>query len=293
MTLGNWTELPDRGVVEVGGPDARHFLHNLVTSDLERVAHGRAGYGALLTPQGKILFDFIMLADGDRFLLDTPRDKAAELAKRLGFYKLRAAVEIADRSAERTVIAAWDSASPPPLGAIVAPDPRLPALGFRAVVTASTEPPGWHHATPADYAAHRIALAVPEGGKDFAFGDAFPHDADMDQLGGVDFVKGCYTGQEVVSRMEHRGTARRRIIRIRSKGGPLPTAGTAIIAGGQELGTIGSVSGEEGLASIRLDRAAEAILAGTPISAGGIAVELALPQWAKFVWPDIGASQAS
>lgn len=292
MTLGKWTELPDRGVVEVGGADARHFLHNLVTSDLERVGPDRAGYGALLTPQGKILFDFIMLADGDRFLLDTPRDKASELAKRLGFYKLRAAVEIADRSAERTVIAAWDSASPPPLGAIVAPDPRLPALGFRGVVTALPELPGWQHATPADYTAHRIALAVPEGGKDFVFGDAFPHDADMDQLGGVDFVKGCYTGQEVVSRMEHRGTARRRIIRVRSSGN-LPAAGTPLTAGGQELGTLGSVLGEVGLASIRLDRAAEAIQSGAPITAGGIAVELTLPPWAKFVWPDIGASQAS
>src|SRR5688572_19297653 len=251
MTLGKWTELPDRGVVEVGGADARHFLHNLVTSDLERVAPGRAGYGALLTPQGKILVDFIMLADGDRFLLDVARDKAPELAKRLGFYKLRAAVEIADRSLARTVIAAWDSANPPPLGAVVSPDPRLPDLGYRGVVAAPPELPRWHRVTPADYAAHRIALAVPEGGKDFTFGDAFPHDADMDQLGGVDFVKGCYTGQEVVSRMEHRGTARRRIILVRSDGS-LPATGTAVTAGGQELGTLGSVSGSEGLASIRL-----------------------------------------
>src|SRR5688572_17884902 len=183
MTLGKWTELPDRGVVEVGGADARHFLHNLVTSDLERVAPGRAGYGALLTPQGKILVDFIMLADGDRFLLDVARDKAPELAKRLGFYKLRGAVEITDRSSELTVVESWASTSPPALGAVVAPDPRLAALGFRGVATAPPELTGWHRAAPADYAAHRIALAVPEGGKDFTFGDAFPHDADMDQLG--------------------------------------------------------------------------------------------------------------
>jgi folate-binding protein YgfZ len=310
-----WTDLPERGVVEVRGPDARHFLHNLLTTDVGRIVPGTSGYGGLLTPQGKILFDFIVHdAGGDRFLLDVAQDKAAELTKRLGFYKLRAAVEIADRSAELRVIVAWGGAmaspdqAPPdsalaPDGAALASvsriaaaaivhaaDPRLAALGIRAIVPVNAPSPrDVMHETPDAYWAHRIRLGVPEGGIDFAFGDAFPHDADMDQLGGVDFTKGCYTGQEVVARMEHRGTARRRMIAV-SADVALPAAGTPVMAGEIELGTLGSADGTAGLASLRLDRAADALRAGRPITAGDVALQLAIPAWARFGWPEAAAS---
>ena len=277
-------ELARRGVVAVGGTDARRFLNDLITAEIERTATAGAAYGGLLTPQGKILFDFIVFADSERFLFDLPRRLAADFVKRLTFYRLRAKVEIADLSASHRVFAVWGSESPPGLDGVVARDPRLAALGFRAIVAADApSPSGYRPASEAEYDAHRIRLGVPEGGVDFALGEAFPHDADMDQLGGVDFDKGCYVGQEVVSRMEHRGTARRRIVRV--SGATLPAAGTEITAAARPIGALASVADGMGLALVRLDRAKEAIDAGTPILAGETAVELAIPAWARFGWP--------
>jgi folate-binding protein YgfZ len=142
--------------------------------------------------------------------------------------------------------------------------------------------PGWRAGSPADYHAHRIALGIPEGGTDFAFGEAFPHDADMDQLGGVDFRKGCYIGQEVVSRMEHRGTSRRRIVLAASLHA-LPS-GAPITADGKPLGQVMSVAGSQGLAQIRVDRAKAAMDAGLAVLAADVPVSLTLPAWARFGW---------
>jgi folate-binding protein YgfZ len=284
MTEGSIATLARRGVVAVGGADALKFLNDLVTNDLEQVVAGRAGYGGLLTPQGKILFDFLVFAEDGRFVFDLPRAAAADFAKRLGFYRLRAKVEIADLSAERTVYAAWGGGRPAIAGA-AAEDPRLPALGWRGIAAAgaTVADAGFGPASEADYDAHRIALGVPEGGIDFAYGEGFPHDADMDQLGGVAFKKGCYVGQEVVSRMEHRGTARRRFVTA-SADGPLPVAGTAILAGDKPVGTLGSAAGSRGLALVRIDRVRDALDGGVPITAGGAPVSLALPGWARFGW---------
>jgi folate-binding protein YgfZ len=287
MAEGRIAQLSRRGIVAVGGTDARRFLNDLITSDIERAGTNGAVYGGLLTPQGKILFDFIVFAEGERLLFDLPRSLAGDFVKRLTFYRLRAKVEIADLSESRAVLAAWGGAEPPAVAGAVAPDPRLAALGFRAILApGAAMPPNCQAATEADYDAHRIRLGVPEGGKDFAFGEAFPHDGDMDQLGGVDFDKGCYVGQEVVSRMEHRGTARRRIVMAQAPA--LPPSGTAITAGDRPIGTLASVSGGTGLALVRLDRAKDAIDAGTPLKAGEAAVELSLPDWAKFGWPAAG-----
>ena len=225
MSNGRIAELSDRRVVAVGGPDAAAFLDNLFTSDASKAGEDRAVYGGLLTPQGKILFDFIVFADGERYLIDIARPLVPDFLKRLGFYKLRAKVEIADLSSERIVVAAWGGAAPPILDGPVAPAPRNPALGYRAIVPPGADmAPDYSEATEADYHAHRIALAIPEGGVDFAYGDAFPHDAAMDQFEGIDFRKGCYIGQEVVSRMEHRGTARRRPVVAR--GAPVTASST-------------------------------------------------------------------
>jgi folate-binding protein YgfZ len=240
-----------------------------------------------LTPQGKVLFDFIVFHDGRRFLFDLPRASAADFTRRLTFYRLRARVAVDDLSEAHRVVAAWGDGAPNRDGA-VAPDPRLAALGWRAIVAAdAADPPGLAPASEAEYDAHRIALGVPEGGIDFPFGEPFPHDTDMDQLGGVDFAKGCYVGQEVVSRMEHRGTARRRVV-IALGAAPLPPPGTPLTAGGRPVGTLGSSAGGAGIALVRLDRARQAIDAGQPIQAGAATVTLALPGWARFGWPDAG-----
>jgi folate-binding protein YgfZ len=284
------TELADRGVVRVHGPDAVPFLQGLVTSDVAHLEQGGAGYAALLTPQGKILFDFLLVRTAEGFVLDAPKAEVEGLAKRLAFYRLRAKVAIADETHAETVVAFWGAASPPIVAGAVFRDPRLPALGFRAIVprgqvAGAVSGFGLTRTDAAAYHAHRVALGVPEGGRDFAFGEAFPHDADMDALKGVDFGKGCYVGQEVVSRMQHRGTARRRIVRV-SAAAPLPPPGTTITAAERPVGSLGSVAGRDGLALVRLDRVKAAVDAGTPLVADGVEIVAVIPEWAPFGWPE-------
>jgi folate-binding protein YgfZ len=285
--------LPDRGVVKVAGADAAKFLDGLVTADLDTVTAGNARYAALLTPQGKIIADFIVVkADQDgHFFLDCPRALATALVQRLNFYKLRAKVIIEDISETLGVLAVWDGDVTGGPGRCYA-DPRLPALGRRCMISAHIAGAAAAQELRAtlvdadDYEAHRIALGVPRGGSDFIYNDAFPHEADMDQLGGVDFDKGCFVGQEVVSRMEHRGTARTRVVPV-AFDGPPPEAGVTVTAGGSTLGMMGSGSSAvgRGLATLRLDRVADAMASATPITAGGIAIRPVKPGWARFPWP--------
>jgi folate-binding protein YgfZ len=289
--------LPDRGVVKVSGDVAPTFLNGLLTCDTTGLVPGQARFGALLTPQGKIVTDFLIVQasadDGGGFFLDCPRALAASLAEKLDFYKLRAKVAIEDLSAALGVMAVWDGAGETDYGLCFA-DPRLPALGMRVIL-----PPETAAEAAADlgavlvdaqaYQAHRIALGVPQGGSDFIYGDAFPHEADMDQLAGVDFDKGCYVGQEVVSRVQHRSTARRRVVPVVYEE-PTPMAGLPVMAGEKEVGMLGSAGGGRGLALLRLDRVADALAAGTPLTAGGIAIRPVKPEWAKFAWPGEAAS---
>jgi len=279
--------LPDRGVVNVAGPDARKFLNGLVTVDIGKATEQNPGFAALLTPQGKIIVDFIVIGDDQRFCLDCPRALATTLVERLGFYKLRAKVVVEDVSNSVVVMAIWDGAAPAHWG-VPYPDPRLPELGLRCI---SPPPPagaaaafGAELVDAAAYEVHRIALGVPAGGLDFAYGDAFPHEADMDQLNGVDFQKGCFVGQEVVSRMEHRGTARSRVVPVEF-GGAAPATGSAVTAAGKPMGVMGSAAPGRGLALLRLDRVEEALAAGASLQAGDVALRLVKPAWARFAFP--------
>ncbi|MFZ0778093.1 MAG: folate-binding protein, partial [Xanthobacteraceae bacterium] len=266
--------LPDRGVIKVAGDGARNFLHGLVTADMLELAPGAARFCALLTPQGKIIADFFVAeaptAAGGGFFLDPPRALVATVVEKLNLYKLRAKVMIEDLSETLGVLAAWDGGGVTKYGLCYA-DPRLPALGLRLMIAprlaaAAAAELGADLVPANDYGAHRIALGVPQGGVDFSYGDAFPHETDMDQLGGVDFSKGCYVGQEVVSRMEHRGTARTRAVPVRYDG-PAPEAGAAITAAERQIGTMGSAAGGRGVAMVRLDRVAEAISQGGSLTA--------------------------
>ncbi|MGO4704652.1 folate-binding protein YgfZ [Microvirga sp. 2MCAF38] len=281
--------LNDRGVVKVSGEDAKKLLEGLITCDLDKVTPQAARLGALLTPQGKILFDFIVFeapeSIGGGYYLDTLKGFAPDLAKRLTFYKLRAKAMIEDLSDKLAVIAGWDDMPEPEEEAgLISVDARLPELGWRAIVAA--EDASEFETVPAEaYHAHRIALGVPEGGRDFLFGDAFPHEALMDQLHGVDFDKGCYIGQEVVSRMQHRGTARTRLVPALYEGGFAAEPGVDVVAGEKVLGKTGTGANGRGLLMIRLDRAADALAAGETIRAGGIAVALVKPDWALFAFP--------
>jgi folate-binding protein YgfZ len=280
--------LPDRGVVKVSGEDARTFLNGLVTTDVTLVRPGLGRFGALLTPQGKITVDFLITevpaGHGGGFLLDTPRALAKGLADKLGFYKLRAKVAVENLSDSRSqglgVIAVWDG-EPAVKPDLTFADPRNAALGWRILAPEELAPKvaaliGADLVDSTAYDSHRIASGVPRGGLDFMYGDAFPHETNMDRLHGVDFDKGCYVGQEVVSRMQHRGTARTRTVRVLLDG-PAPEAGTTVLAGDKSVGTMGSSADGAGLALIRTDRAADALDAGTPLTSGGLAIRIAEP----------------
>ena len=282
--------LPDRSVLGVRGSDAQKFLQGLITNDIGKAAGGKAIHTGLLSPQGKILFEFFLVPRDDGFLIDVARSKAGELQQRLGFYRLRAQVEI-EAEPSLGVAVAWDGSPRATEGAIVFADPRLAELGFRILlqVGSGAAELGCDPASEGDYHAMRIELGVPEGGRDYAFGDAFPHEALFDELNGVDFAKGCFVGQEVVSRMEHRGTARKRIVRV-DAAAPLPASGTSIEADGVPIGTLGSVSGRSGLAMIRLDRAETALGASKPLTAGGVEVALRRPAFAHFAMPLAGGA---
>jgi tRNA-modifying protein YgfZ len=284
----------DRGVLKVAGDDSRSFLHGLVSADVLNLSAGEARFCALLSPQGKIIADFIIVEapaqDGGGFFLDVPRAVAKPLLDKLNLYKLRSRLINEDSSDTLGVLAAWDGV-PATAFALSYADPRLPALGLRAILPPNRAADaaaalGAVLVDASEYESHRIALGIPHGGVDFHYGDAFPHEADMDQLGGVDFTKGCYVGQEVVSRMEHRGSARTRTVPVRYDGAAPAPAGTVIMAGGRQIGSMGSAAAGRGLALLRLDRVAEAMSRGEPLLAGGVRIRPIKPDWARFAFPD-------
>lgn len=276
--------LPDRGVIKVAGEDARNFLNGLVTTDVDRLKPGLGRFGALLTPQGKIIADFLITeapaGHGGGFLIDCPKALADGLATKLKFYKLRAKVTVDNLSNDLGVLAAWDGqlAAQPDLAFA---DPRNAGLGTRILIPEDLKQKlsdliGAELVDAGDYEAHRIALGVPRGGLDFMYSDAFPHETNMDRLAGVDFDKGCYVGQEVVSRMQHRGTARTRSVKVLLEDSS-PEAGVSVMAGDKSVGTMGSSAQGKGIALVRIDRVADALDAGQPLTAGGLALKLAEP----------------
>ncbi|ADP70059.1 folate-binding protein YgfZ [Rhodomicrobium vannielii ATCC 17100] len=276
------TLLPDRAVLKVTGDDHVSFLHGLITNDVEHLGNDEARFSGLLSPQGKILFDFFVVRHGDTHFIDAPKAQADALLKRLTMYKLRAKVDVADVSDKTAAgaiwgedAAAWAKAN----GGLAYADPRLPELGSRILISAAAAPAVT--ATPEDYAAHRIALAVPEGGADYAFSDAFPHEACFDFLHGMDFKKGCFVGQEVVSRMQHRGTARTRVLSVTASA-DLPEGGADIVAGGFPVGRLGSVYGAHGVALARIDRVRDALAKGLALTVGAADVDLTVPHWATY-----------
>src|SRR3954464_2726019 len=258
--------LSDRGVIKVGGEDARNFLNGLVTTDITLLQPGLGRFGALLTPQGKITIDFLITeapaGHGGGFLIDVPLPLAQSLADKLGFYKLRAKVTVQNISERIGVLAVWDG-EPAVKPDLAFADPRHEALGWRILAPEDlsqkvAELIGADLVESEAYEAHRIATGVPRGGLDFMYSDAFPHEANMDRLHGVDFDKGCYVGQEVVSRMQHRGPARTGIVRVTLEDFS-PEAGIPVLAGDKPVGTMGSTGGGKGLALLRTDRVADAL----------------------------------
>lgn len=261
--------LPERALFSVEGPDAGSFLDNLVTADLDGLADGEARYAALLTPQGKMLFDFFVVKQPDHYVIDCSAAQRAKLVKRLGFYKLRAKVTVAPL--EDDVVASPVRPNMP----LAWRDPRSAVSGWRCAA-----PQGVLPVSP-DYHAARIALGIADTDADLGSGEFFPHEANLDQLGGVSFTKGCYVGQEVVSRMEHRGTARNRILPVTLDGDASPK-GSDIRAGDKQIGTLLSSSGNRALALLRLDRLADST---EPLLTEGVSLHVLKPRFARYDVP--------
>lgn len=236
------TILPDRAVLSLTGEDRITLLQGLVTVDLDRLETSPNVFGALLAPQGKILFDFFLHKRDHAILIDIDASLAAVFLKRMKMYKLRAKADIADVSEQYDVVVSWGD------GATSNYDARSEALGTREVLENAAE----QTASSDEYHVHRISLGIPEAGKDFAFDDIFPHDAMMDALRGVDFKKGCYVGQEVVSRVQHRSTARKRFFILKSDA-PLKD-NEPVMLGDKSVGTTGKTFGTSTLALLRADK---------------------------------------
>lgn len=267
---------PERASIRVSGPEAAKLLNNVLTGEF-RAGSDDAHWWALLSPQGKIQAEGLAGFADNAFWLDLDASIADDFLKRMRLYKLRADVTLEDLRETHAV--GW---SPEPVTDGVAHgDPRAADLGWRIIDTKEAAA-GWNGA-PGGWAKQRIAAGVAELGPDFAADSQFPHDVGMDLLGGIDFEKGCYVGQEVVSRMKHRGTARRRPVLVKGDG---LEAGAAIVCNGREAGSVGNVADGRAIGILRLDR----LGADGSAEADGRPVALALPFWASYRFGDSGAA---
>ena len=285
------THLVDRGVIAVSGKDQRAFLQGIVTNDMNKVSDEHASYGAFLTPQGKYLFDFFMVMQGDTLLIETERARIPDFVKRLTMYKLRARIDLSDVSEQYDIHAVFgDGASnlfglSPERGAtsktdagIAFVDPRLVDAGVRLISASGSPLPG--DLTTADthtYDHHRLTLGLPDGSRDLIVEKSTLMDNGFDELGGIDWQKGCYMGQEVTARTKHRGLVKKRLVPV-TISGSAPEPGTAVMAGERIVGEMRSANGDIGLALIKLD----AMESGDTLSANGNPIELRKPAWAAF-----------
>ena len=264
--------LPARSVLAIDGADRVSFLNGLVSNDVALAAPGRAIWSALLTAQGKYFADFFIFADGGRLLLDCENGHAAMLTQRLMRYKLRADVAITQTG--HAVYAAWDG-TPGQAHAITAPDPRLPDAGWRLLA----ETPIAANATSEDWDLHRLRLGLPDGSRDLEAEKSILLEAGFDELLGVSWTKGCYMGQELTARTRYRGLIKRRLLPVQADQ-TLPPPGTPVLSDGREIGQMRSSQGGLGLATIRLDA-----LGARDLQAGGVALRIVVPAWAKLPEP--------
>lgn len=263
--------------VKISGPDAQKLLDDVLTADVSSDP-GAVRWWALLSPQGKVQAEGLIAPHEDGFWLDVDRAAAEAFLKRMRMYKLRANVEIEDLSHGHNV--GWSAE--PVSDVLCDADPRQPDMGYR-IIAPHDATADWYE-SDIDYAERRIAAGICEQGEDFDPDSVFPHDIGMDLLQAVDFKKGCFIGQEVVSRMQHRGTARRRPVIV---SGVTSAPGTAVICGGKEAGALGAEAEGKAIAILRLDRisdVADATVEGQP-------VQLALPSWASYAFGDSGSSE--
>jgi len=292
----NYCLLPGRGVLRLSGADARSFLQALITRDLDKLSVTEAIYGALLTPQGKYLFDFFIVQQGDDLLLEAEVGRLDDLAKRLNMYRLRADVQI-------EVLSDWEvhaafgpgvdaalgldaAAATKFAGGLAYQDPRLADAGVR-IVTPAGQASGKFTAAglvatdAAAYDYFRLGLALPDGGADLVVDKSLMLESNFEVLHGVDFDKGCFVGQELTAHTKYRALVRKRLLPVLIDG-PLPDPGTPLMVGEREVASMRSGQKDRGLALVRLDRLADAGGLGQSLRAGEAEVTIQMPDWADF-----------
>ena len=266
MSAPHFTLLPHRSVIAVGGADRAEFLQGLISNDTAKVGPGRAIWAALLTPQGRFLNDMFVVEDeGGMFLIETERERAAALAKKLKMYTLRSKVTVEDRPAgmEVAVVFGPDAEQVLPVaGATAFVDPRLPELGVRVLAPAGQAAAllKLPEAPLAEYEALRLRLGVPDGSRDLIVEKGLLLESGFDELHGVDWQKGCYMGQELTARTKYRGLIKRRLFPVKVEG-PLPPSGTPVQRDGREVGEIRSGQGDRAIAMLQLEAASGALVA--------------------------------
>lgn len=276
--------LPHRSVIAVSGPDRAEFLQGLISNDTNKVGPGQAIWAALLTPQGRFLNDMFVVDDGaGTFLLETERNRAAALARKLKMYTLRSKVTVEDRSATMEVAVVFGPGANkvlPVAGATGFVDPRLPELGVRVLAPTGQAATllGLAEAPIDDYEALRIKLGVPDGSRDLPVEKALLLESGFDELHGVDWQKGCYMGQELTARTKYRGLIKRRLFPVKVEGS-LPAPGTPVQRDGKEVGEIRSGFGDRAIAMLQIDAARE------PLSSGGSTIVVEVPDWMRLPEP--------
>ena len=261
----SYSVLKDRGILLISGGDARQFLQGLISNDVTLVTQNNAIYAALLTPQGKYLFDFFIAEHVDGLLLETERPRIPDLIKRLSMYRLRAKVHLLDISHEWRVVAVWGNSAfstfslTSETGAAVAVingiafvDPRFAKAGARLLLPRDDSLPKTGKVPIEAYDTHRLALGLPDGSRDLVVEKATLLENGFDELHGIDWNKGCYMGQELTARTKYRGLVKKRLMPV-NVNGPLPLSGTRIVSGNKSVGEIRSGRNHRALALIRLD----------------------------------------
>lgn len=289
--------LESRGLLAVTGADARGFLQGIVSNDLDKVTPAHSVWSALLTPQGKFLHEFFIVAKDDALLLDCEAARLQDLKKRLGIYKLRSQVVLEDLSDRFQVVALFGAAALKALnlpaelghaqlldGGVVYTDPRLAALGARAILPLSTvestlSENGFALAGVTDYDALRLPLGIPDGSRDLEVEKSILLENGFDELNGVDWDKGCFIGQELTARTKYRALIKKRLLPV-TIDGPTPAPGTDIMSGEKLAGVMRSVAGDQGLALIRLEYLAEHLEQGSgDFTAGDARIKPRKPDW--------------
>lgn len=283
-----YLRLPDRGFIAIDGPDARDFLQGVISNDVAKASGKQAIWSAFLTPQGKYLHDFFLLEREGQLLLETEAARLPDLLKRLRLYKLRSKVELRDASAEWQVALVWGEGALAALGldrragavrpldgggGLAMVDPRHQGLGARVWQQGEADL-GLEEGSLADFQRLRIALAIPDGSRDMEIEKALLLENGFDELGGVDWQKGCYMGQELTARTKYRGLVKKRLLPIEKESSFLGEGGD-VLQGGKLVGELRSHSGRHALALLRV----QALESDEPMTCGAEPVRVSIPDW--------------